>query len=152
MPLHPSIVHFPIALLVLGAVIEIVNCFVKKDTLNRFGTLLIVIGVISGFVALLTGEGAEKFAFQNWGHSLHDQVEMHAFFADVSIILFSIVAVIKLVFKHTLFKWRPKRIKDGLVSIIIVILCVAGIASLATTGHLGGKIVYEHDTTESAHS
>lgn len=66
MPLHPLLVHFPIALLVVGGIIEIVNSVVKKDTLNKMGTFIIVVGVLSGFVALLTGDGAEKFAFQNW--------------------------------------------------------------------------------------
>lgn len=55
--------------------------------------------------------------------------------------------MIKLVFKHTILKWKPKKIKNGLVSIVLVILCIAGIASMATTGHLGGKIVYENNMT-----
>ncbi|MGG0656281.1 DUF2231 domain-containing protein [Rummeliibacillus pycnus] len=147
MPLHPSIVHFPIALLVLGAVLEIINTFMKKESLNKFGTFLIIIGVLSGFLALATGDQAEEFAFQNWGRGLHDQVETHSLFADISIIVFSALAVIKLIFKHKFFKWRPKQIKNGLISTLIVILSVAGIVSLTITGHLGGKIVYEHNPT-----
>ncbi|MFE6167788.1 DUF2231 domain-containing protein [Viridibacillus arvi] len=148
MPLHPLIVHFPIALLVFGAVIEILNVFFKKETLNKFGTLLITFGVISGIFALLSGEGAEEFAFQNWGRGLHDQVELHSLFANISIILFGILAIVKIVFKHSALSWKGsgvKLINKGLISIVIVILSISGIASLAITGDLGGKIVYEND-------
>ncbi|MGE7920061.1 DUF2231 domain-containing protein [Viridibacillus sp. NPDC093762] len=145
MPLHPLIVHFPIALLVFGAVIEIVNVFFKKETLNKFGTLLITFGVISGIFALLSGEGAEEFAFQNWGRGFHDQVELHAFFANISIILFGILAIVKIMFKYSLLSWNGSQINKGLISIVIVFLSISGIVSLAITGDLGGKIVYEND-------
>ncbi len=147
MPLHPSIVHFPIALLVLGAVVEIINLAMKKDTLNKIGTFLLVIGVLSGFAVLASGDGAERFAYNNLGRGVHNQIETHSFFASISMILFSVLAVIKLVFKHSLIKWRPKFLKSGLISALIVLLSIAGIASLATTGHLGGKIVYENQHT-----
>ena len=67
MPLHPLVVHFPIALLLVATVIEIVNLFLKKDYLSKTGTVLFVLGVISGFVTLATGDGAEEFAYDNWG-------------------------------------------------------------------------------------
>ncbi|MGE7835158.1 DUF2231 domain-containing protein [Viridibacillus arvi] len=148
MPLHPLIVHFPIALLIFGAVIEIVNVVFKKETLNQFGTLLITFGVISGIFALLSGEGAEEFAFQNWGQGLHDQVDLHSFFANISIILFGILAIIKLLFKHSILSWNGsgyKQINKGFISTVIVFLSISGIVSLAVTGDLGGKLVYEND-------
>ncbi|MGX9135628.1 DUF2231 domain-containing protein [Rummeliibacillus sp. JY-2-4R] len=152
MPLHPSIVHFPIALLILGAVIEIINIAVKKEMLNKLGTFLIVIGVLSGFAALASGDGAEHFAYNHLGRGIHNQIETHSFFATISMILFSVLAVIKLVFKHSMIKWRPKFVKDWFLATLIVILSIAGIASLATTGHLGGKIVYENQQTTATNT
>ncbi|HWI48902.1 MAG TPA: DUF2231 domain-containing protein [Rummeliibacillus sp.] len=152
MPLHPLIVHFPIALLILGAVIEIVNVVMKKESLNKFGTLLIILGVISGFVTLATGDGAEHFAYQNWGRDLHDQVELHSLFADISMFIFSALAIIKILFRHNIFKWnvlQSKALRGGVATVLIVLLSIAGAASIAVTGHLGGKIVYENQSTTS---
>jgi len=151
-PLHPLLVHFPIAILILGAVIEIVNVFTKKESLNKFGTSLIVIGVLSGFVALATGDGAEHFAYQNWGQGLHDQIELHSLFADISMIIFGALAIIKILFRHSIIKWsvlQNKALRGGLATVLIVLLSIAGTASLAITGHLGGKIVYGNHSTSS---
>lgn len=141
MPLHPLLVHFPIALLIVGAVVEIVNVFIKKEIINKIGTTMLVLGFLSG-------EGAEKFAFTNWGNMIHDQVELHSFFADLSMIMFGVLAAIKLLFKHPLFKFnflKKPIFKSSLITILIVILSISGTASMVITGHLGGKIVYEHN-------
>ncbi|QFF97758.1 hypothetical protein PB01_02430 [Psychrobacillus glaciei] len=149
MPLHPLIVHFPIALLVLGGIIEIVNVFLKSDFWNKVGTVLIIIGVITGVFSLLTGDGAESFAFEHWGRSVHDTVELHSLLANISVIIFGLLAVIKVLFKHPDYRFRIFKniaIRKGLITTLIVILSIAGITTLATTGHLGGKIVYENQT------
>ncbi|MBK3497398.1 hypothetical protein JFL43_21810 [Viridibacillus sp. YIM B01967] len=104
-------------------------------------------GVTSGAFALLTGEGAKDFAIQNWGRGIHDQVELHELFADLSMILFGIVGALKILFKHSIFKWnrsQQKPILKGGITTLIVILSISGISSLAITGDLGGKLVYEN--------
>ena len=153
MPLHPLIVHFPIALLILGAVIEIVNVVMKKESLNKFGTLLIILGVISGFVTLATGDGAEHFAENKWGgDSVEGKVGPHETFADISMFIFSALAIIKILFRHNIFKWnvlQSKALRGGVATVLIVLLSIAGAASIAVTGHLGGKIVYENNSNTS---
>lgn len=152
MPLHPLIVHFPIALLIVGALIEFVNVFMKKDFLNKAGTMLIVIGVLSGIVTLLSGEGAEEFAFDHWGNGVHDTVELHSFLAYLSVILFGLVAAIKILWRHDFFNFKILKhsfFSKRLVTTLIVILCIFGVTSLAITGHLGGKIVYENQIISS---
>ena len=153
MPLHPLVVHFPIALLILAGVIEIVNVFMKKDTLNKFGTLLLILGVISGFVTLATGDGAEHFAESKWGDVVEGIIEPHETFADISMIIFSALTVIKILFRHNIFKFsflQGKALRGGIASVLIVLLSLGGIAALAETGHLGGKIVYENNSNNSS--
>lgn len=142
MPLHPLVVHFPIALLLAATVIEIVNLFLKKDYLSKSGTLLVVVGVLSGLVTLLTGDPAEEFAFDNWGKGIHDTVELHSLLANISVILFAIVAAVKLFGKR--FK-----LNKNLITALVIIFSVAGSTTLAITGHLGGKIVYQHEQMTS---
>lgn len=152
MPLHPLVVHFPIALLILAGVIEIVNVFMKKDSLNKFGTLLLVLGVISGFVTLATGDAGEHFAESKWGDAVEGKIEPHETFADISMIIFSALTVIKILFRHNIFKFgflQSKALRGGVASVLIVLLSLGGIAALAETGHLGGKIVYENNSNTS---
>ncbi|RPJ95873.1 hypothetical protein CW357_08330 [Rummeliibacillus sp. TYF005] len=152
MPLHPLVVHFPIALLILAGVIEIVNVFMKKELLNKFGTLLLILGLISGFVALATEDGAEHFAESKWGDAVKSQIEPHENFADISMIIFSVLTVIKILFRHNIFKFsflQSKVLRGGITSVLIVLLSLGGIAALAVTGHLGGKIVYENNSNTS---
>lgn len=142
MPLHPLVVHFPIALLLTATVIEIVNLFLKKESVSRMGTVLVVVGVLSGVVTLLTGDPAEEFAFDSWGKGIHGTVELHSLLANISVILFGIVAVIKLFGKR--FK-----LNKNLITTLVIVLSIAGTTTLAITGHLGGKIVYQHDQLTS---
>lgn len=121
--------------------------FLKSDFFNKVGTLLIILGVITGAVTWLTGDGAEEFAFDNWGRAVHDAVELHSLFSYISIILFGVVAAIKVLFKHPIFKFRileHSMFKPELIMTFIVILSISGIITLAITGHLGGEIVYEN--------
>ena len=142
MPLHPLVVHFPIALLLVATVIEIVNLFLKKDYLSKMGTVLVVLGVISGFVTLVTGEPAEEFAFDKWGKGIFDTVELHSLLASISVWLFVIVAVVKLFGKR--FK-----LNKNLITALVIVFSIAGSTTLAITGHLGGKIVYQHEQLTS---
>lgn len=152
MPLHPLVVHFPMALLILAGVIEIVNVVMKKELLNKFGTLLLVLGVISGFVTLATGDGAEHFAESKWGDVVEGKIKPHETFADISMIIFSVLTGIKIIFRHNIFRFsflQNKTLRGGVASVLIVLLSIGGIVALAKTGHLGGKIVYENNSNTS---
>ncbi|AGK52290.1 DUF2231 domain-containing protein [Bacillus sp. 1NLA3E] len=142
MPLHPLVVHFPIALLLTATLIEIVNLFLKKESVSRMGTVLVFVGVLLGFVSLATGDPAEAFAFKNWGRGIHDTVELHSFLAGTSVTLFAIVAVIKLFGKRLKFN-------KNLIIALVIVFSITGSTTLAITGHLGGKIVYQHEQLTS---
>lgn len=145
MPLHPLVVHFPIALLLTATVIEIVNLFLKKDHLSKTATVLVVVGVLSGFVSLLTGDPAESFAFAKWGKGISDTVELHSLMATISVFLFLAVAVLKLFGKKIKFN-------KNLIVALVLIFSIAGSTTLAITGHLGGKIVYENEQLTSQYN
>lgn len=139
MPLHPLVVHFPIALLLTATVIEIVNLFLKKDYLGKSSTVLFVVGVVTGIVSYISGDPAEEFAEQKWGDVIETTVELHETMALISLIIFGVIAVLKLFGKKL-------KLNTNLILALVVILGIAGSSTLAYTGHLGGKMVYESDT------
>ncbi|MCL1630367.1 hypothetical protein M3N64_00150 [Sporolactobacillus sp. CPB3-1] len=131
-PLHPLIVHFPIALLLLGSILQILSLW-KRDFFDKTALLLLSLGLLSGIAAFLTGDGAERFAREHWGNAYRSLVETHQFYAAATLLLFSIAIVLRL-----LYFIVPKKI----FAVLIPIFCILGSIMLALTGHYGGQMVY----------
>jgi uncharacterized membrane protein len=53
--LHPAAVHFPVALLVLGALCETSGLLSARDGLRRFGGLLVIAGTLFLVPTIVTG-------------------------------------------------------------------------------------------------
>ncbi len=53
--IHPAFVHFSIALLILGGVIEAAGLFASREPLARFGGTLLVLGTLSLVPTIVTG-------------------------------------------------------------------------------------------------
>lgn len=134
MPLHPLIVHFPIALLLVAAVIELLS--LKFKNLSLTGTILLVTGFASGVLAFMTGDSGERFAEMNFG-DVEGMIHHHEDMARLALIIFGVAMLIKL-FTH----FSKKFIKPLLI--VVVILSILGSGVLAYAGHLGGQIVYEN--------
>jgi uncharacterized membrane protein len=132
-PLHPLIVHFPIALLIFGVIAQFIALW-KKDFFEKIALYLMASGFVTGILSYITGDGAESFAVKQKGDIIRSLVHTHETYAMVTMIIFGIVLAIKIL--H-LLKWTPK------LTPIVLVLCVAGVITLGFTGHYGGKMVYE---------
>ena len=140
-PLHPILVHFPIALLIVGAIAQIIALW-KKEFFDQAALYLLGSGFLTGLFSYWTGDDAEHFAFDHWGRGVESLVHTHENYALVTLFLFGIALAIKLViqFMRRTFKWAQ---------LLIIILCLSGSITLAITGHYGGKIVYQdHGQTD----
>jgi uncharacterized membrane protein len=92
MNLHPLIVHFPVALLMLYCGIELVTVFFYRDhvSLRYAKKLLLWIGTLSIIPALVTGEAAQYI----YGKS--DIIHLHEEFAEMSRNVFILISLIYL--------------------------------------------------------
>jgi uncharacterized membrane protein len=52
---HPAVVHFPVALLVLGGLGEATGLLFRKEATERFGSVVVVLGLLTWIPALVTG-------------------------------------------------------------------------------------------------
>lgn len=129
-PLHPLVVHVPIGLLLFATVLLLSS--LQWTRLKLFALITLIVGLLSGIVAYITGDGAEEFGINKWNLERAD-IHQHENFALYSLIAFGISLL------FLLLSYRSKG-KTWLVVSLIVALIGSGL--LAYAGHLGGQMVY----------
>ena len=133
--LHPMIVHFPIALLIVGFLTDIAGLIIKRELFTQTGFYLLILGALGTMAALLSGEMAgDGIAEQGL---LKQAIEQHEGAAELSIWLVGITAGIRIIL--VLLKKY-----SGILKIAVLVLFFASVLSIARTGYYGGKLVYEH--------
>jgi len=167
MNIHPLFVHFPIGLLVVYALLEVV---IRGRLASRFPSLvpikgfLAVMGALASYLTVITGEMAEE-AIQGTV-SIPDQmsrlIETHSAYAVSATIVFSVLAVAYLVYfiERTKFASSAFAVSSPLSPIWRVIqrlsrimretalgpvLALVGLILITITGGLGASIVYGPD-------
>lgn len=131
-PLHPLLVHFPIALLLVGTVFQII-ALRQKAFFDRAAFVLLLLGFLSGVAAFLSGSGAERFASAHWGNAYLSIVHIHKVYSVITMLLFGGALAFRTLQYFTKIRW---------VMPLVLILCLAGSFALAMTGHYGGQMVY----------
>lgn len=158
MNIHPIFVHFPIALMTVYAIAELIRFKQLTQTAYFFyiKAVLVIVGTLSAFLALNTGEGAEDLV----SRSLDSLVEIHSSFASASTWIFGIIAALYLISWVNKSEWNQKlmagvfskiwsiKVKIAnriLNSSLIILMALAGLVVITITGALGGAIVYGPD-------
>ncbi|MDP3917211.1 MAG: hypothetical protein Q8Q42_02890 [Nanoarchaeota archaeon] len=145
MNMHPFVVHFPIALLSMYALMEFLamSSLGKKSWWKPTKLSFLFPGILGAFFGLITGNIiSEKI------DSVQNLIETHEFFAWITTWIFGIIAVFYLVDlfdnKLRLNKYisMVMKIKDFFLNrYFIALLAIIGFVSLMITGALGGAIV-----------
>ena len=131
--LHPMLVHFPIALVVVGFVAEFAALIFKKELcLSKTGFYLLVTGTLAAIVALLSGV---LFTDEMTGSAGEIQ-ETHELFAWITLGLLVVSSVIR-------FFIEIKGQKDANLKWIAFGLYALAAISVSVTGFFGGTLVYE---------
>lgn len=149
MNVHPILVHFPIALLSIYAILECIRFkqITKQEYWFYVKTLLLLLGTASLFPTGLAGKLIEgQFT------TLHPIIEIHSTFALASTCIFAILSLLSISHWLTLIKIFRKNsfVYNSVVSIdthlfktyIIIPLAILGLISISITGVLGAIIVY----------
>ena len=133
--LHPMIVHFPIALLIVGFIADVVGVILKKDFFTKAGFLLLIVGTIGVFAAYFSGDlagdgvseaGALKLALEDHEHAAVLTLWLMTGTALVRI------AIVSLKKYFGVYRW------------IALFIFLIGVLSIARTGFYGGELVYKH--------
>ena len=131
--LHPFIVHFPITLFTIYFLFELFAVLLKKEYLSKGAHLILVIGIISAFGAMLTGNQAYT-SLKYWEPASLKIFNEHQTFANITTWYFFALLIVRtyLVIKK----------KFSIVyQIIIIVLAAVGIFFIFQTGYYGGELV-----------
>jgi uncharacterized membrane protein len=132
--LHPMLVHFPIAIVMIGFLAELAFLFFKKEvSLGKMGYYLLIAGTLAALAAWLTG----NFFTSEMDGAAGKIRETHELFATITLILLLVTSVLRtilLVFKNE---------SSSLKALAFLLYALAAV-TVSITGYLGGSLVYNY--------
>lgn len=133
--LHPMIVHFPIALLIIGFLSDLFGLISKQKFFSTAGFYLLVLGAAGVIAAYLTGNLAGDGVTEIG--SLGQALETHEGAAILTLWLVAAAAVVRI-------RLVVMKKYSGILKGVAFGLFLLGVASVARTGYYGGELVYKH--------
>ncbi|MGD8305633.1 MAG: hypothetical protein PVF17_03180 [Ignavibacteria bacterium] len=134
--LHPKVVHFPIALLMISVLFDVVGILSKKEYFHKSAHLLLLLGVLGSFAAAFTGNQAFS-SYKFWNNSSGELMSNHELYANITIWYFTLI-----LFLRTFLVLRKKYFTP--VKYIIIVLGIVGCYFLFQTSEYGGKLVNKY--------
>jgi len=145
--LHPIIVHFPIGILLIAWIPMVIGLIVKpqRHAWMASAAVLLVVGTIGAFVAVLTGEAAEDIIGET-SRAVGDAIHEHEETAELARNLFLGVTALFLAAWGVATKIRPARRTMAAAIGGVLVAITYGVASvvLMNAGHQGGVLVHTH--------
>lgn len=144
--LHPLIIHFPIALLLIAPIFVLVGAALPPAKGRPYliaALILLLVGTGSIFVAVETGEAAGKLAERYPG--MEPIIQNHESLAERTQAVFGVLSVIfvALIAAPWLLKRADTRLTTTILPLAFLILYSAGALLLINTAHNGGRLVHE---------
>jgi len=124
---HVVLIHFPIALLLMGVIFDFLAHWTKSRALAAAAYCNLLAAAISTIPALITGVLAWQWVLG--GHKLKGVLLLHLVFAGASIVFIWIVAGLHV---------RANRAPESPLPAYRLPIEVLAAALIAITGHLGG--------------
>lgn len=129
--LHPAVVHFPIALGVVGALGGVAYLFIRRDWLRWFAPILLTLALLGAGAAYFSGQDAEDRAEKI--HVPEAAIEEHETSGIWALGALGLAA---------LLSWATHGRRRG--EWVAALVAMLAAAVLLRTGHLGGKLVFIH--------
>ena len=133
--LHPMTVHFPIAIIMLGFLVDALSMFFnkKEPCLSKFGFWLMILGTLAAVLGYLTGE----FFSENLTGQLGELKETHELFAKTAMFIMIAASALRI------FIVIKKKETTSLKWIVFCLYFIA-VVCIGIAGLLGGNLVYDY--------
>lgn len=128
--IHPIIVHFPIALIIVATCYDLFLIITKRKVSPKQGFWLWAVAFLSAWIAIGTGPEDDARGNTNVFH-------YHETLADVATIISFIVVAVRVFFMYK---------KKDFLKFSLVVYCILSLlctVSILSVGYFGGKMVYD---------
>jgi uncharacterized membrane protein len=150
MNIHPILVHLPIGIFIVYAAMEILCLDKKFPSLRNGKRFLAIVGFVTGWITLATGEAAEHAIEANADRTIHKLVEAHATIAGAFVVVAGILAALSILswiiekYPAPTVEWQKIAHRFAKLNKrwIFIVLALIGLLLITVTGGLGGTIVY----------
>ena len=143
--LHPLIIHFPIALLIVAPVLVLLGTFIKGRgrVFLMSALVLMILGSIAAWFAVSTGEAASEFAER--AGAAQSVLEEHEELAETTRAVFTVLTGVFMVIVVAPLLFRKELARSIVIPLNLAFLLFygAGILLLVNTAHQGGRLVHE---------
>lgn len=130
--IHPKVVHFPIAFLMLYPLMELLFIFTRKDYFSKAAFLFLTIGVVGALFAVLSGNQAFELV-KDWTSAGKEIFNNHQTYANLTVWFYAILLVVRY------FLFVKKKLNRTIISVIFVLSLLGGYF-VFQTGNYGGKL------------
>ncbi|TAM56709.1 MAG: hypothetical protein EPN53_01305 [Acidobacteria bacterium] len=134
-PLHPALVHFPIALSIVAVLLELLARHPRLRSLGGAAGLVMALAAAGSVAAVLSGEAAHDEAVIPAAAAA--LVARHEDVGELAMWLLLGVVALRL-----LLAWRGWLVRWG--AWLYLAAAVAATAAVGYNGYLGGKMVFDH--------
>ena len=134
--IHTKIVHFPIALLVTYSFLEIVGITFNKEFITKSALLILCLGIITAFFAVLTGNQAAN-NFNLWNSESSALLIEHQTFATYLLWGSLIVCALRIFL-------TVKKKFNGPIKYLFILFAIVIIFLVYETGIHGGDLVKKY--------
>jgi len=143
--LHPLIVHFPIALLLVAPLFVVLALLWRSHAkpLMIVALVLMALGTVASYVAVSTGQAAGTLAERS--PEVNPVLEHHEELAERTRLIFTVLTVVfaGLLAGPLVFRREMARGAAVVLSLLFLAVYGAGTVVLANTAHNGGRLVHE---------
>lgn len=149
--LHPAVIHFPIALLLVAPLFLVIGALLRPDRGRLFALaalMLMVVGTGGAWLAVATGEANAEIVEHN--SALKATLDQHEDLAGWTRNVFTVLTLIYAIIVILMFMMHePRKLVTMVLPLVFVVIYAGGAYLLATTAHQGGRLVHELGSSSS---
>ena len=148
--LHPLVVHFPIAILLVVPIFILIGIFRSPQSSTPYmvsGLFLMAVGTIGSVLAVQTGHAARSQTHTTF--ELSQLVQQHQTLAETTSLTFCVLTVVftAIVVIPRLMSHQSTRVITAVLPAVFLLLYAAGAVLLVNTAHVGGCMVHQFGIT-----
>ena len=134
-PFHPAIVHTPIALIIVGALFELVGRALDSEWWRKAAFAMLIVGVLGAVVAVSSGgpagDHAEHQGVSEAAVGAHEEMAMLTLWLGIAAVLTRAIA-------------GRMGAARAAVAALALLLHLSTAVTVGIAGYRGGKLVFEH--------